>query len=45
VQVPFARAGRWRERIDGVEIVDVAGDERWTAVVVPSNYGVVYEHA
>jgi 1,4-alpha-glucan branching enzyme len=44
VQVPFARAGRWLERIDGIGILDVAGDEQWMPIVVPSNYGVVYEH-
>jgi 1,4-alpha-glucan branching enzyme len=44
VQVPFARAGRWLERIDGVGILDVASDEQWTPIVVPSNYGVVYKH-
>ncbi|MDX6717912.1 MAG: hypothetical protein QOJ63_166 [Solirubrobacteraceae bacterium] len=44
IQVPFARAGRWVERIDGVGIVDVAGDEQWAAIIVPPNYGVVYEH-
>ncbi|MEA2181391.1 MAG: hypothetical protein QOF69_576 [Solirubrobacteraceae bacterium] len=44
VQVPFARAGRWLERIDGIGILDVASDEQWMPIVVPSNYGVVYEH-
>jgi 1,4-alpha-glucan branching enzyme len=44
IQVPFARAGRWVARIDGIGIVDVAGDEQWAAIVVPPNYGVVYEH-
>jgi 1,4-alpha-glucan branching enzyme len=43
VHVPFARAGRWLERIDGVGSIDVAGDEHWMPIDVPSNYGVVYE--
>lgn len=44
IQVPFARSGRWVERIDGIAIVDVAGDGQWMAIGVPSNYGVVFEH-
>lgn len=43
IQVPFAHAGRWLERIDGAGAVDVAADGQWTPIVVPSNYGVVYE--
>lgn len=43
VQVPFATAGHWVERIDGTGSVEVTSDGRWAAVAVPSNYGVVYE--
>jgi hypothetical protein len=42
VWVPFARAGRWHERIDGVTVLDIGSDDQWTQVVVPSNYGAVY---
>ena len=42
VWVPFARAGRWEERIDGLAALDVAADGDWAPVDVPSNYGAVY---
>ena len=44
VWVPFPRSGRWHERIDGTAALDVAGDNQWTEVIVPSNYGAVYAH-
>jgi 1,4-alpha-glucan branching enzyme len=42
VSVPFSRAGRWHERIDGAAVLDVGSDDQWTQVRVPSNYGAIY---
>jgi 1,4-alpha-glucan branching enzyme len=43
VWVPFPTPGTWSERVDGTQtaIVTTHADQ-WTAVIVPSNYGVVY---
>jgi 1,4-alpha-glucan branching enzyme len=45
VWVPFARAGRWHERIDGAAVIETSSDDEWMEVGVPSNYGAVYAHA
>ena len=45
VWIPFPFAGRWAERIDGRESVQVAPGSDGARVRVPANYGAVYELA
>jgi 1,4-alpha-glucan branching enzyme len=45
VWIPFPFAGRWAERIDGRESVQVAAGSDGARVRVPANYGAVYELA
>jgi 1,4-alpha-glucan branching enzyme len=45
VHVPFAHAGRWVERIDGIGAVEVPADGLSMPIAVPSHYGVVYEQS
>ena len=44
VWLPFPAPGTWVERIDGVRPpIHVTQNDQWAAVVVPSNYGSIYE--
>jgi 1,4-alpha-glucan branching enzyme len=43
ISVPFPKAGKWTERIDGSSVVNVANDgDVQTIPRVPSNYGMVF---
>lgn len=46
--IPWPKAGRWEEQIDKADnarpLVQVAHDNQWLPVRVPSNYGSVYLH-
>ena len=43
VWILFPTPGQWTEQIDGtLPALQIAQDDRWTAIKAPSNYGVVY---
>ena len=44
VWLPFPAAGAWVEQIDGTRpAVQIAQNGQWSSVVVPSNYGGIYQ--
>jgi maltooligosyltrehalose trehalohydrolase len=42
--IPFPTPGRWVEQVDGMlDAIDIAHEQRWSTVRVPSNHGAVYK--
>jgi len=40
--IPFPTPGHWTEQIDGtLPALQIMRSDQWTAVKIPSNYGVV----
>ena len=46
IAVPFPKAGKWQEMLDadqGTNVVTVGADGDVATIVVPSNYGMVFQ--